>query len=250
MGDQRTALVTGAASGIGRALASLLSQRGFRLHLVDINDAIPADSPPDPSVVTSVRTDVADAAAMQRLADEIGAVDLLCLNAGVTSIATGPPWEAPPPEWDRVFGVNVFGVVNGLRSFLPLMRERSSRSHILITASLAGAATWPGGGPYAASKHAVLAVAEQAALELAGSNISVTVLCPALVRTAMSEEGDDPVDVATRALDAVDEGRFAVIPEDWSRAVVDRANTLVAGRSPGLPEPTSGDPADSNDIHG
>jgi short-subunit dehydrogenase len=80
-------------------------------------------------------------------------------------------------------------------------------------------------------------LAEQAALELAASNISVTVLCPALVRTAMSDQGDDPLHVAAQALEAVDEGRFAVIPEDWSAAVRHRSATLVNGVQPAIPIP-------------
>jgi len=118
------------------------------------------------------------------------------------------------------------------------MLERGSPSQIIITASLAGAATWPGGGPYAASKHAVLAVAEQAALELADSSIHVTVLCPALVKTAMSNSGEDPHDVALEALHAVDEKRFAVVPPEWRDALEERAVNLAAGRRPVLPSPS------------
>lgn len=227
--------MTGAASGIGRALASQLAARGHRLVLADIDipglDTVASEL----SATLAVPTDVADPSAVQRLADRAGAVDLLCLNAGVTSTSDGPPWESPPEEWQRVLGVNLGGVVNGLRSFVPLMLERAVPSNILITASLAGATSWPGGGPYAASKHAVLALAEQAALVLSGSHLSVTVLCPALVRTAMSDRGDNPREVAARALQAVADGRFAVISHDWSAAVLDRARTLVTGDQPGLP---------------
>ena len=235
----RTAVVTGAASGIGRALATLLAERGYQLHAVDI-DGPALDTVAAGLGFASARTaDVADPSALEELADEIGAVDLLCINAGVISSAMGAPWEAPTEEWDRVFGVNLGGIVNGLRAFVPLMLHRDRPCHILITASLAGAATWPGGGPYAASKHAALAVAEQAALRLADSNVTVTVLCPALVRTGMSDVGDDPLDVATEALAALDDGRFAVIPEEWHAAIADRAETLVSGRQPRLPEPAN-----------
>jgi NAD(P)-dependent dehydrogenase (short-subunit alcohol dehydrogenase family) len=237
VGVPRSAAITGAASGIGRALATLLRERDYPLRLVDINRAGLSAVSAELSAEVAVAADVAVASQMQDFADEVGAVDLLCLNAGVTGTVPDAPWLAPPEEWDRVFGVNVFGVVNGLRSFVPLMLERATPCHILITASLAGAATWPGGGPYSASKHAVLALAEQAALELAASNISVTVLCPALVRTAMSDQGDDPLHVAAQALEAVDEGRFAVIPEDWSAAVRHRSATLVNGVQPAIPIP-------------
>ena len=176
---------------------------------------------------------------MEAFADAAGAVDLVCLNAGVVSSEMGPPWAASPEEWDRVLGVNLLGVVNGLRVFVPGLLERDEPSNILVTASLAGAATWPGGGPYSASKHAVVAVAEQAALHLAGSGVGVTVLCPALVRSGMSEHGEDPLDVADRALDAVRSGAFAVVPDEWHSAVVERSFMLTSGRQPSPPILTS-----------
>ncbi|MFC7362191.1 SDR family NAD(P)-dependent oxidoreductase [Nocardioides astragali] len=93
------------------------------------------------------------------------------------------------------------------------------------------------GGAYAATKHAVVAVAEQTAIALADSNISVTLLCPALVRTAMSVVGDDPDDVARIALTALRSGRFLVAPEEWSNAIAERGSRLVGG---GLPTPRQG----------
>ena len=237
MGESGSALVTGAASGIGLALATVLSERGHRLHLFDIDADALTRAASGLDAKSAVAGDVADPSAIQQLADNVGAVDLLCLNAGVTSTFTGAPWDASPQEWDRVLGVNLLGVVNGLRSFVPLMLERENPSHILITASLAGAATWPGGGPYAASKHAVLALAEQAALELADTHVAVTVLCPALVRTGMSDQGDDPRDIALEALAAVNDERFAVLPAEWVSAIEKRTETLVSGRHPITPTP-------------
>jgi NAD(P)-dependent dehydrogenase (short-subunit alcohol dehydrogenase family) len=238
MHDGSTAVVTGAASGIGLALAGLLAEGGRRLCLLDIDgdslDRVAADL--DSEVAAQV--DVADPEAMERFAVEVGTPELLCLNAGVLGNWMGAPWEASPQEWQRVLGVNLLGVVNGLRSFVPRMLGAGAPGHILITASLAGAATWPGGGPYAASKHAVLAVAEQAALELADSNIGVTVICPALVRSAMSDEGDDPREVALEALAAVEERRFAVLPQEWFDAVELRATNLVSGAPPETPAPS------------
>lgn len=235
MSEPRSALVTGAANGIGLALSRLLHERGYRLRLFDIDDQTLARVASDLDAETAVTGNVADPIAMQDLADKVGAIDLLCLNAGVTSTATGPPWDAPPEEWDRVLGVNLLGVVNGLRSFVPLMLESEDPSQILITASLAGATTWPGGGPYAASKHAVLAVAEQAALELAETDVAVTVLCPALVRTGMSDQGADPQDIAVEALAAVASRQFAVLADEWASAIEERAATLVSGRYPDTP---------------
>jgi NADP-dependent 3-hydroxy acid dehydrogenase YdfG len=233
----RAAVVTGAASGIGQALASLLAERGVSLSLADIDGPALDRVAGEVGAANASIVDVADAIAVQRFADEVGSVDLVCLNAGILSTSTGPPWEASPEDWERVLGVNLHGVVNGLRAFVPLLLEHDGPSHVLITASLAGAITWPGGGAYAASKHAVLAVAEQAALHLADSPISVTVLCPALVKTAMSDIGDDAHSVAALALEAVEAGRFAVIPPTWTQALRARAETLTTGRPPTVPAP-------------
>lgn len=235
--EARTALITGAGSGIGRAFATELSRRGHQVHLLDIDGQAIAGLATELAGADAIQGDVADSEVMERAAASIGSVDLLCLNAGVVGSLTGAAWEASTAEWERVLGINLFGVVNGLRAFVPLMLERRSPSQIIITASLAGAATWPGGGPYAASKHAVLAVAEQAALELADTNVGVTVLCPALVKTAMSDIGEDPNEVAAGALRAADEHRFAVVPPEWREAVEKRATDLANGKRPMLPSP-------------
>lgn len=237
MTNRPTAIITGAASGIGLAIATLLSHEGYESHLFDVDEEKLSSEASRLSGTRAFAGSVAKPDDVQRLADQVGAVDLLCLNAGVISTSSGPPWSAPPEEWDRVLGVNLLGVVNGLRSFVPLMLDRASPSHILITASLAGAATWPGGGPYAASKHAVLAVAEQAALELQDSHIGVTALCPALVETAMSDVGEDPNHVAARAIEAVRAKQFAVVPIDWSTTIEQRAAMLTSGDQPATPTP-------------
>lgn len=231
-----TAIVTGAASGIGRALATTLHQRGTDVVLVD-RDADGLAAVAQRTGGTPFVLDVTDADAHDDLADVAGVPDLLCLNAGVVSTTQGAPWEAPPEEWRRVFDINVGGIVNGLRTFVPLMLARGEDHRILITASLAGLATWPSGGPYAASKHAAVTVAEQAALALADTPVTVTVLCPALVQTGMSDIGADPADVADQALDAVDNGTFAVVPDDWRAAIASRAHRLATGQAPRTPTP-------------
>lgn len=239
LNSARKALITGAGSGIGRSFALALSDRGYQVHLLDVDGPAVAKLADGLELAHPMQGDVAAQSTMDRAAASIGSVDLLCLNAGVVSSAMGAPWDASQAEWDRVLGVNVFGVVNGLRSFVPLMLERGSPCQVIITASLAGAATWPGGGPYAASKHAVLAVAEQAALELADTNIGVTVLCPALVQTGMSDTGADPAAVVDEALDAADNQHFAVLPAQWAGAVQQRAADLTTGAQPTVPEPAA-----------
>jgi NAD(P)-dependent dehydrogenase (short-subunit alcohol dehydrogenase family) len=232
-----TAVVTGAASGIGRALARRLAQAGARLVLADIDG--PALTATASEVgATAVVTDVASPDDNEALADVAGPTRVLCLNAGVTGSHLGPVWLTPPDQWARVMGVNLGGVVNGLRAFVPRMLSDDQPHHILITASLAGLATWPGGGAYAASKHAVVTVAEQAALELSDSRVTVTVSCPALVRSGMSTEGAEPDGVAVEALDATGRGQFTVIPAEWRQAVRDRGMRLAAGERPRLPAAT------------
>ncbi|MEO3791246.1 SDR family NAD(P)-dependent oxidoreductase [Nonomuraea sp. B10E15] len=111
--------------------------------------------------------------------------DLVCLNAGIVGQDLGAPWEVSDDDWDRVFAVNVGGVRNGLRAFVPGLLAAGRPAHILVTASLAGLVTFPGGGAYAASKHAVVALAEQASLALEGTPVGVTLLCPALAVNAV-----------------------------------------------------------------
>jgi len=234
--DVTTAVVTGAASGIGRALATALAARGARLVLADYATG-PLREVAAALGARAVATDVSDHRAVEALARAVPDADLVCLNAGVLGPTLGSPWEAPPGEWESVLAVNLGGVVNGLRAFVPRLLAAGRPAHVLVTGSLAGLVAFPGGGAYAASKHAVAAVTEQAALALAGTPVGVSLLCPALVRSGMSPEGEDPADVAAQALAAVEDGRFAVVPEAWRGAVRARAERLAAGARPVLPAP-------------
>jgi NAD(P)-dependent dehydrogenase (short-subunit alcohol dehydrogenase family) len=237
MDDTGTAVVTGAASGIGQALATRLARQGGRLVLADL-DADNLRAVADRLGARAVHTDVSDPSAVGRLAEQAADARLVCLNAGIVGTHPGPVWETPPAEWANVLAVNLGGVVNGLRAFVPRLLAANAPAHILITASLAGLLTWPGGGAYAASKHAVVTVAEQVALSLTDTPIGITVLCPALVRSGMSDVGEDPLDVADQALLAITEGRFLVMPQPWSNAVGQRGQRLASGRLPTLPEAT------------
>jgi NAD(P)-dependent dehydrogenase (short-subunit alcohol dehydrogenase family)/uncharacterized glyoxalase superfamily protein PhnB len=228
------AVVTGAASGIGRALAAELAGRG---HLVHLADRAPTHALAAELGGIPVGVDVADPEDMQRLAAGAPDARIVCLNAGIVGAATGAPWEADPGDWQRVLDVNLGGVVNGLRAFVPRLLASGDPAQVIITASLAGLLAFPGGGAYAASKHAVVAVAEQAALALAGTNVSVTVVCPALVRSGMSEVGVEPAEVAAAALAAAESGRFLLVPEEWAAAIVSRAEALASGSAPEPPLP-------------
>jgi NAD(P)-dependent dehydrogenase (short-subunit alcohol dehydrogenase family) len=234
------AVVTGAASGIGRALATRLRASGVPVVLADVDQVALGEVAAELGA-EAVRTDVSSAVEVEALAVAAPGVDLVCLNAGIVGRDTGLPWEVSAEDWDRVFAVNVGGVVNGLRAFVPRMLAAGRPGHVLITGSLAGVVTFPTGGAYAASKHAVVALAEQAALALAGTSIGVTVLCPALVRTGMSDEGEDPAVVAEQALAAVRGGAFAVVPDGWGTAIARRGQWLATGTQPEMPAPVIGD---------
>lgn len=231
-----TAVVTGAASGIGRALAEALHLRGVRLVLADVDaDALAVVA--TRLDATGVTTDVSDPAAMDALATRSPGARLICLNAGVVGRSLGAPWEVPADEWDHVFAVNVGGVVNGLRAFVPGLLAAGEPAHVLITGSLAGLAVFPGGGAYGPSKHAVTAVATHAAMALADTPVRVCMLCPALVSTGMSPDGVDPALVAGHAVAALDDDTFAVVPEEWQAAVVAQVERIAAGHRPAPPVP-------------
>lgn len=191
----KTAVVTGAAGGIGLALAARFVQEGMRVVMADIEAAeldraaelvgAPAGD------VLAVPTDVSDRAAVTALADRtvqrFGAVDVLCNNAGVLGPATGMVWEIPPEEWRRVWSVNTLGIVNGIGAFVPVMLAAGRPAHIVNTASMQGLTTSTVACPYSASKHAALAVSESLRLQLRalGAPIGVSVLLPGAVRTTM-----------------------------------------------------------------
>jgi NAD(P)-dependent dehydrogenase (short-subunit alcohol dehydrogenase family) len=234
--DTLTAVVTGAASGIGQALAEALHARGATLVLADIaGDPLTATA--ERLGATGVVADVSDPDAMRALAESVPDANLVCLNAGMLGASLGAPWEVPAEEWDRVFAVNVGGIVNGLRAFVPRLLAAGRPAHVLITASLAGLAVFPGGGAYGPSKHAVTAIAQHAAMALADTPVGVSMICPALVSTGMSPDGVPPALVADEALRVVDNGVFAVMPDDWRSAVVAQVDQIVTGQQPTPPVP-------------
>jgi len=137
-----TAVVTGAASGIGRALAVRLAAKGYRVHLADVvaTEELATELGGVPHRVDVTRPDD-----MAALADAARDACLVCLNAGVLGRTMGAPWEADATEWERVLRINLMGVVNGLRVFVPRLVDAGEPVQILITASLAGLVTFPGG---------------------------------------------------------------------------------------------------------
>jgi NAD(P)-dependent dehydrogenase (short-subunit alcohol dehydrogenase family) len=191
----KIAVVTGAASGIGFALAERFARSGLNVVLADVEqDALDAA---EQKIVAhgvetlAVPTDVSDEAAVHALAraavDRFGSVHVVCNNAGVVSNAD--PWLGPLSAWKWVLGVNLWGVIHGIRAFMPVLALQGE-GHIVNTASMAG--LLPGFSPsYDATKHAVVAISEDLyrSMKIAGVPVGVSVLCPGWVRTSILEAG-------------------------------------------------------------
>jgi NAD(P)-dependent dehydrogenase (short-subunit alcohol dehydrogenase family) len=274
------AVVTGAGSGIGRALAERFAAAGCRVVLADIDEADMAETATrceaagaeTLAVVTDVSKEASVAALASAAVDAFGGVRIVCNNAGVASRAD--PWFGPIGQWEWTFGVNVYGVVHGIRAFLPHL-AMGGGGHIVNTASIAG--LMPGfGASYDASKHAVIALSEDLYLELQNANlgIGVSVLCPGWVRTNIIDadrhwpaelgerpeldqvretitqhvrraidEGLTPAAAADAVFDAVVGDRFWVLPQpDFFELAVRRferiaeqLNPEAADEVPGMP---------------
>ncbi|NJD31058.1 MAG: SDR family NAD(P)-dependent oxidoreductase [Gammaproteobacteria bacterium] len=187
----RTVLVTGAASGIGLECARAFAKRGANLVISDVNSAaleIARAGIAASGVSCFARTcDVSREESVNEFAaavhQAVGAVDVLVNNAGVAFL--GGFEETPLTEWRRILDINVLGIVHCLRAFLPAMREAGGKRKIVNVASLAGFAPAPNMSAYAASKHAVVGLSEVLAMELHDTGISVLVVCPGIINTAI-----------------------------------------------------------------
>jgi len=225
--ENKVVVVTGAASGIGRATALAFSREGARLHLVDCSadplQDVAGELRARGGQATTHVVDCSDAAAMEALAERVLAaepsgVDVLHNNAGVMTAAAFE--RIPLSEWERVMGVNFWGVLHGVRAFLPSMIARR-RGHIVNTASMAGLAATPHTAPYVASKHAVVGLTQSLAMELGTHDIGVTLLCPGATRTAIMRSGkmDLPGNAGPMLQRALE--RWAPRPEGIAEKVLD-----------------------------
>ncbi|MGW0802055.1 SDR family NAD(P)-dependent oxidoreductase [Nonomuraea sp. NPDC002799] len=273
----KVAVVTGAASGIGRALALRFAAEGMVLMLADVDPdglartaALARDAgAPTPLTGDRVRTqitDVADASAVRHLANrcfgELGAVHVLCNNAGV--FQGGHMWTRDEEDFSWLLGANLWGVLHGIREFVPRMIEQDTEGHIVNTVSVAGLFAVPGAGAYAVTKHAALAASQALAQDLsaAGARLRVTALCPGAVRTRIgdsarvrpagpaaaptqdelaalesvsrsAEHGIEPAEVADLVVTAIHEERFLVLTDDKYAARLRRqTEALLSGELP------------------
>lgn len=189
--EGKVAVITGAASGIGRAIADRCAREGVKIVLADIEQEALARAAIEledtGATVLAVQTDVSDhnevEALLQKTLDEFGAVHLLFNNAGV--VVGGAIWEQSLTDWQWILGVNLWGVIHGVRTFVPIMLKQDTECHIVNTASGASFRSAPGVGSYKVTKHGVVSLSETLYHELneINSKIKVSVLCPGATDT-------------------------------------------------------------------
>ena len=273
----KVAVITGAASGIGRGIAECFGAAGMKLVLADVeeealrksNEALRGAGFDTHPVVT----DVSRAEQVRKLADEalkrFGAVHVLCNNAGIV-VGNGAVWQTSLDDWKWILDVNLMGVVHGVRTFVPIMLEQDVESHIVNTASVTGFIA--GYGAYGVTKSGVVSLSESLSfdLEQAGARTGVSVVCPGFVATNILdsarnrpagledatpvqsdaadaaafirdqvEKGHRPTRVGELVLSAIREERFYVFTDsDWSPLIEDRMRIILDGRNPArLPPP-------------
>ncbi|HEX7166816.1 MAG TPA: SDR family NAD(P)-dependent oxidoreductase [Acidimicrobiales bacterium] len=271
----KVAVVTGAASGIGRATAEAFAREGMKVVLADVDETAlgkaVAELGEAGHTVVGVPTDVSDGDAMVALADravdELGGVHVVHLNAGVAT--GGPMWTLTERDWQWTLGVNLWGVIHGIRAFVPRLVEQGE-GHVVNTASMAGLTSAPFLGPYNVSKHGVVTLSETLHKELTmlGHGVGVSVLCPGWVNTGIGESsrnrpealqnaatdggagadlgelgsgalksilesGLQPADVAAHVVDAVKSDRFYVLTHpEWKAMIEVRFDDIRDERPP------------------
>jgi NAD(P)-dependent dehydrogenase (short-subunit alcohol dehydrogenase family) len=275
----KTAVVTGAASGIGFALAERFASEGMRVVLADIEQAaldaaverIIATGASAIGVVTDVSKADDVAALAERARSEFGGIHVACNNAGV--FAGGLLWEESLADYQWMMDVNVWGVIHGIRTFIPIMLEQDTECHLVNTASMAALTAMPFAGIYHMTKHAVLGLSESLyhELDMNSDKVKVSVLCPELIKTGIAtcdrnrppeyskpgdvrdtdarqlvmesidegvEGGIDPSVMADRVVAGIRSGAFYILSEDgWRDTAHQRMDDIRVGRNPVLAPP-------------
>ena len=236
----KVAVVTGAASGIGRGMAERCAQEGMRVVLADIEQAAlhlaEQELHSTGATVLAVLTDVSKAGDVKALAqktlDTFGAVHLLFNNAGVGAGST--IWESTLADWEWVLGVNLWGVIHGLRVFVPIMLAQDTECHIVNTASAAGLLPYHPVAAYQVTKHAVVALSEQLYYSLAQrtAKVKASVLCPGWVNTRIMDAGRNrPVELQNPVSDQpVSPALEAVVQSMYQAVEAGMSPTQVAER--------------------
>jgi NAD(P)-dependent dehydrogenase (short-subunit alcohol dehydrogenase family) len=191
--EGKVAAVTGAASGLGRAMALAFAREGMQIALADVDQAglqpVAEEIAAIGAKAVAMRIDVSDGEQVEEFAKKVRAelkgVHLVCNNAGVSPL--GAVWENSVADWQWILGVNLWGVIHGVRAFVPQLIAQGE-GHVVNTASVAGLISPPGSGAYNVSKHAVVALSESLHHDLRerGSAVGVSVLCPAYVPTEIA----------------------------------------------------------------
>jgi len=265
----KVAVITGGASGIGRAVAEKAAAEGMRIVIADIEEGPLKEAEGEltgrGAEAIGVVTDVSDASSVRDLRDRalerFGAVHLVHNNAGIGT--GGPIWDFSEEDWRWIIGVNQWGVIHGIATFVPLLMEQGE-GHVVNTASIAGLTTTAFLGPYHATKFAVVAMSEvlYKDLQTAGSPVGVSVLCPGFVQTRIAESdrnrpawapersvegaeelraviqtmvdgGIPPAAVADRVFDAVKSNTFYILTHpELTEAIQIRCDDMVQGRPP------------------
>ena len=268
----KVAVITGGGSGIGRSLAHAFAAQGMKVVLADVDEvamrAVEAELTEGGAEVLPVVCDTSLEANVHALAqatlDRFGGAHVLCNNAGVAG--KGDPWSGPMSSWDWVVGINLYGVVHGIRAFLPIMQDQGE-GHIVNTASMAGLIALPGAAAYNATKTAVVAITEGLFLEMkgTGSPVGVSVLCPGFVKTNLVtgqkwqdrlgaeppmttspmgqiieqmlidgvDNGVDPDGIAAQVVDAILADRFWILTHpEMRQAPVERMQRAAAQENP------------------
>ncbi len=273
----KVAVVTGAASGIGRAMADRFATEGMKVVLADVEESAltkaEAEMRAGGATVLAVQTDVRKAGDVEALAQAtitaFDQVHIVCNNAGVVPLSGPSSWEQPLADWEWVLGVNLWGVIHGIRTFVPLMLRQDTEGHIVNTASTMGFLSGGGSSVYSVSKHGIVTMSESLhhELALAESKVKVSVVCPGFVSTQLlycdrnrpaelardpSQEttspeieaqretafravadGSPPQGVADSVLNAIRDEKFYVLTHpDWKPMIRTRMEDILEERNP------------------